>query len=104
MDFDEGDYVMVSTKGWKIDRPSKKHDQLWEGSFPIIEKVGQAIRVLLLDQIKVHNVFPPDRFRRHPMNLLPGQRREAPEPVRVDGGYEYELDKIKACRLYRGKL
>ena len=51
VDFEEGDHVMVSTKGWKTDRPSKKHDKLWEGPFPIIEKVGTAFQVLLLPQI-----------------------------------------------------
>ena len=56
---------------------------------------GQAFRVLLPDQIKVHNVFHPGR---HPLNPLPGQRQEALEPVKVDGEYEYELDKIKASR------
>jgi hypothetical protein len=62
VDFREGDYVMVSTKGWKTDRPSKKHDKLWEGPFPIIEKVGTAFRVLLPDQIKVYNVFHPEKL------------------------------------------
>ena len=38
------------------------------------------------------------------MNPLPGQSQDAPEPVKVTGGYEYELERIKACRLFRGKL
>jgi len=95
---------MVSTKGWKTDRPSKKHDKLWEGPFPIIEKVGNAFHVLLPDQIKVHNVFHPEKLQKHPMNPLPGQRQDAAEPIKVDGEYEYELDKIIDCRLHRKKL
>jgi transposase InsO family protein len=104
VDFGEGDYVMVSTKGWKTDRPSKKHDKLWEGPFPIIEKVGTAFRVLLPDQIKVYNVFHPEKLRKHPMNPLPGQRQDAAEPIKVDEEYEYELDKIIDCRLFRKRL
>jgi len=42
VDFKEGDHVMVSVKSWKTDHLSKKHDKLWEGPFPIIEKVGNA--------------------------------------------------------------
>ena len=104
VDFDEGDYVMVSTKGWKTDRPSKKHDKLWEGPFPIIGRVGTAFRVLLPPQIQVHNVFHPEKLRKHPMNPLPGQRQDAAEPIKVDEEYEYELDKIIDCRLFRKKL
>ena len=73
VDFREGDYVMVSTKGWKMDQPSKKHGKLWEGPFPVIEKVGATFHVLLPDQIKVHNIFHPEKLQKHPMNPLPGQ-------------------------------
>ena len=95
---------MVSVKSWKTDHLSKKHNKLWEGPFPIIEKVGNAFRVLLPPQIKVHNVFHPDRLRKHPMNPLPRQRQDTPEPINVNGKEEYELEKIIACRLLRKKL
>jgi transposase InsO family protein len=103
VDFDVGDYVMVSTKGWKTDRPSKKHDKLWAGPFPVIDKVGTAFRVLLPEQIKVHNVFHPEKLRKHPMNPLPGQRQDVAEPIQVNREYEYEVDKILDCRLFRKK-
>jgi hypothetical protein len=35
------------------------------------------------------------------MDLLPGQQQEAPEPIKVDGEEEYEVDKIIACRPFR---
>jgi hypothetical protein len=96
VDFKEGDYVIVSTKGWNTDRPSKKHDKLWEGPIPIVKKVGKAFQVLLPPQIKVHDVFHPKKLRKHPMNPLPGQRQDAPEPVKIDGEDKYELDRIIA--------
>ena len=51
-------------------------------------------------------VFTADRLRRYPNNPLPGQASENPAGEDVDGtgAEEWEVDKVTASRLYRGKL
>lgn len=93
--------MIVSTKGWKTDRPSKKHNKMWEGPFPIVKKVGSTFQVLLPPQIKVHDVFYPEKLRKHPMKPTPWPVTRCPELIKVDGEDEHELGKIIACKLGR---
>jgi hypothetical protein len=50
-DFDVGDKVWVTTKNWKTDRPSRKLDYQMAGPYEILERVGNAYKVKLLDAI-----------------------------------------------------
>jgi len=104
VDFDVNDYVWVSTKPWKTDRPSKKLDFQMAGPYKILEKVGNSYRIDLPPSIKVHPVIPPDRLRKAAMNPVPGQIVDPPPPIVVDGEKEYEVERILAVRLHCRKL
>jgi hypothetical protein len=42
------------------------------GPYKILEKVGNAYRVELLETIKVHPIFSPDKLRKASGDPLPG--------------------------------
>jgi len=71
-DFTVGDKVWVTTKNWKTERPSRKLDYKMAGPYKILNKEGNLYKVKLLDLIKVHPVFLPDKLRKAANNLLPG--------------------------------
>ena len=103
-DFDVGDEVWVTRKGWRTLRPSKKLDNQNEGPFKILKKVGHSYQLKLPDSVKVHDVFYADRLRKAADDPLPGQRNPEPGPVYITDDAEYEVGKILAVKLSRGKL
>jgi hypothetical protein len=105
-DFDVGDEVYISKKGWSTDRPSTKLDHQNAGPFPITEKIGEgrAFRVRLPESMKVHDVFHPDRLRKARDDPLPGQVLEPPPPEEINGEDEWELEYIRSSKLDRGVL
>ena len=51
-DFQVGDFVYVSRKGWQTERPSVKLDYQAAGPFKILKKVGYSFRLQLPNHIK----------------------------------------------------
>ena len=103
-DFTIGDYVYVTRKGWTTDRPSVKLDRQLAGPYKIIGMKGHSYVLELPENMKMSNVFHADRLRKDPHNPLPGQEQPPEDPVEVNGFPEWEVDKILASRIHRGKL
>jgi len=104
VDFDVGDKVWVSAKTWRTERPSKKLDYQQAGPFEIIAKEGHSFRLELPPNIKVHPVFHASKLRKDPNNPLPGQQPDEVLPIVVEGGQEWEIDKILGVRVVRKQL
>src|ERR1700738_378118 len=104
LDFDVGDYVWVTKKNWKTNRPSRKLGYQMAGPYEVLERVGNAYRLRLPDSIQVHPIFSPDKLRKAAIDPLPGQKNEPPLPIQVNGNEEWEVDEILASRLVRGTL
>ena len=69
-DFTVGNIVWVIIKNWKTERPSHKLDYKIAGLYKIINKVGNLYKVKLLDLIKVHPIFLPDKLQKAVNDLL----------------------------------
>ena len=104
VDFDVGDLVYVQRKNWTSDRPSTKLDYQNIGPYQVLERVGHAFRLDLPANVKIHPVITPDRLRRAASDPLPGQVPTPQPPVEIDGEPEWEVQRIVASRIRRGKL
>jgi transposase InsO family protein len=105
VDFDVGDSVMVTTKDWKLGRPSRKLGDQAAGPYPIVEKVGHAFKLDLPDKIRVSPTFNPEKLRRSASTEpLRGQLVDEQPSIQVDGQEEWEVAQVVAVRLYYGKL
>jgi transposase InsO family protein len=104
VDFQAGDKVWVSTKGWRTERPSKKLDYQQAGPYKIIKKEGHSFRLDLPGNIKVHPVFHASKLRKDPDDPLPGQIQDEPLPVVVNNDKEWEVEKILGVRVVRRQL
>jgi len=70
--------VWVTTKNWKIERPSRKLDYKMAGPYKILNKVGNSYKVKLPDLIKVYSIFLLNKLRKAVNDLLPGQKNKPP--------------------------
>ena len=86
------------------DRPSRKLSNQNAGPFKIIEKIGNSFKLELPPQMKIHPVISPDKLRLAANDPLPGQAPPEPDPMRIDGEDEWEVQEIIDSKLHRGKL
>lgn len=104
IDWEVGDEVYLSTRNLKTHRPSRKLANQWEGPFRILEKVGHSYRLQLPAGSRIHDVFAPELLFKDPKDPLPGQETPKPLPTIIEGQEEWEVEEIKAVRLYRNTL
>ncbi|KAF8626908.1 hypothetical protein AX17_006443 [Amanita inopinata Kibby_2008] len=114
-EYEVGDAVYVKAEDFRTVRPSQKLSHRYLGPWPIIAKVGRhAYRLKLPTQYaRVHPVFNVVKLLPAPRDKIEGRpRHERPPPELVDGGEEYEVEKIlnswyygraTATRTYHGK-
>jgi hypothetical protein len=70
------------------------------GPYMIIEKIGNAYWLDLLDSIKVHPIFYPEKLRlASSSEPLEGQVLTLQPPVQVNGKDEWEVEQVLAVRL-----
>lgn len=74
------------------------------GPFPVVERVGSSYRLDLPSNMKIHDVFSPDKLRRAATDPLPGQILEPPEPITIHDDQEWEVEEILDSRLHYQKL
>lgn len=104
VDFDVGDMVYVSTKSWRTNRPSRKLGDQMSGPYRILERRGNAFKLELPAEIKVHPYFNPEKLRKAAEDPLPGQVHAPPIPEEIDGNLEWEVEKILSVRKVYGLL
>ena len=105
-DFGVGDFVLIIRRTDQTDRPSDKLDYpLTRNRFKILEQVGAAtFRLEMPLNHRGTDIYHADRLRKHPNNPLPGQDYPRPGPDQIDDEDEWEVEKIVASRISRGKL
>ncbi len=104
--YSEGEKVWLSARNHSTDRPTKKLDHKWLGPFKILKVVSRA--ALKLQLPKWHRMHPvvsitdvrkyqPDEISERPSHPKPG-------PTIIDGGEEYEVEKILDSKYIRRRL
>lgn len=97
--------VIVTTTDWKLGRPSHKLGDQLAGLYWVLEKVGNAYRLELPENIWVHPIFTPEKLRRAATTeLLLGQLQDPTPAIKVNGKEEWEVQEVVAVRLYYQKL
>ncbi|EDN93097.1 hypothetical protein SS1G_08962 [Sclerotinia sclerotiorum 1980 UF-70] len=92
---------LISMSGiWYI---RKLGDQM-SGPYRILERRGNAFKLELPAEIKVHPYFNPEKLRKAAEDPLPGQVHAPPIPEEIDGNLEWEVEKILSVRKVYGLL
>lgn len=107
VDFDIGDYVYLSLRGLKQERPSRKLTDRNAGPFRIVEKRGHAFKLDLPPGFDIHPVFAPEKLcranqtDRHPLS---GQLPDPVEPIKIADNEDWEVDQVLDMQLGHVKL
>jgi hypothetical protein len=104
VDFDVGNLVMVQKKGWRTDRPTTRLDSQSAGPYKILARKGHSFEIDLPTSFKGSHVMHASRLRLFENDPLPGQHIEPPPPEVINSEPEWEVERMEASRIYRGKL
>ena len=100
-----GDLVMLSTKNLRMDRPSKKLSEQRIGPFPIIaQKNETSFQLKLPTHFRIHDTFHVSLLTPYKQNTFKDRIKSPPNPVKLQGYTEYEVDAIVDSRYYYRKL
>lgn len=105
VDWAVGDLIVIDTRNWKLDRPSRKLSDKWYGPVKVLAKEGESWRVDLPVHWKIHPVFHSHSLRKYISNPLPGQLRPAQAPMQIIANQdEWEITSILGSRVQNNKL
>jgi hypothetical protein len=105
VDWKIDDLVMIDTRNWKLDRPSKKLSDKWYGPVKVLEKVGESWKVELPSNWTIYPVFHSHSLRKFIDNPLPGQVKPVPAPIQVlPEQDEWEIEEVLGSRIINRKL
>ena len=106
VEYKVGDLVLLSTKDlkWQMVRRSlEKLVERFVGPYKIKAVISSnVVELELPTTVKIHLVVNVSQIKRY-VNQVNGQRREAPQPVVVEGEEEWKVEKILNKRKIRGK-
>ena len=86
-----------------VSRSSEKLVERFVGPYKIKAIISSNVVELELPiTVKIHPVVNVSRIKRY-VDQVDGQRKEAPQPVVVEGEEEWEVEKILNKRKIRGK-
>jgi hypothetical protein len=97
LEFEVGAKVLLSTKYLQLKNPrARKLLPKWIGPFKIKERVGRiAYRLDLPETLKIHPVFHVSLLQAYRSD---GRVQPPPPPLELEGGLEYEVERILAHR------
>jgi len=106
VEYKVGDLVLLSTRDLKwqmVGQSSEKLVKWFVGPYKIKAIISSNVVELELPvTIKIHLVVNVSRIKQY-VDQVNGQRKEAPQPVVVEGEEEWEVEKILNKRKIRGK-
>ena len=95
-EWNSGDEVWLDGRNISTTRPSPKLEHRWLGPFPIASRISNSAYKLTLplSMQGVHPVFQVSVLRKHKPDKVAHRQRRTPEPVTVNGGDEWEVNRI----------
>ena len=93
--YEIGDLVMLNAKNNRTKRPTKKLAPKLYGPFRVLEKIGsRSFRLEFQTRWGIHNVFHASLLERYRVNSDEGSTISRPEPEKIEGEMEYEVEAI----------
>ena len=68
------------------------------GPYKILKKVEYFFKIKLLELIKIHPIFSPDRLQKAIDNPLPRQYNDLLPPIQIAENKEWEIKEILAVK------
>jgi hypothetical protein len=95
VNFDIRDQVIVTTKHWGTEQPSRKLDIQTNGPYQIKKRVSNSFELDLLDRINMHPVFSAEKLRQATTTEpLPRQLKEPAEPIKINRQDKWVVEKV----------